>query len=78
MGFADLHSNRLLEDEFKTELRVRVGKYEDLAEVEFHNTSITTGRTNLLCKFHLPIQNIPRAVSFTTIGYKNFIDSSLL
>ena len=34
-----LHLNRLLEDnlEFKTELRVRVVKDEDLAEVEFHN-----------------------------------------
>ena len=60
-----LHLNRLLEDEFKTELRVRVVKDEDLAEVEFHNTSIPTGRTSLLCKFHLPIQNIPRAVSIT-------------
>ena len=60
-----LRLNRLLEDnlEFKTELRVRVVKDEDLAEVEFHNTSTPTGRTSLLCKFHLPIQNIPRAVS---------------
>ncbi|CAH3187071.1 unnamed protein product [Porites lobata] len=52
---------RLSEDEFKTELRVLVLKDEDLAEVEFHNTSIPTGRTSLLCKFHLSIQNIPRA-----------------
>ncbi|XP_073250571.1 uncharacterized protein [Porites lutea] len=61
---------RLLEDnlEFKTELRVRVVKDEDLAEVEFHNTLTPTGRTSLLCKIHLPIQNIPRAVSITTIG----------
>ena len=68
MDFFGLHLNRLSEDEFKTELRVRVRKDEDLAEVEFHNTSIPTGRTSLLCKFHLPIQNIPRAVSITTIG----------
>ena len=62
--------NRLLEDnlEFKTELRVRVVKDEDLAEVEFRNSLPPTGRTSLLCKFHLPIQNIPRAVSITTIG----------
>ena len=60
-----LHLNRLLEDnlEFKTELRVRVVKDEDLAEVEFHNTLTPIGRKSLLCKFHLPIQKIPRAVS---------------
>ena len=68
MDIFGLHSNRLSEDDFTTELRVRVRKDEDLAEVEFHNTSIPTGRTSLLCKFHLPIQNIPRAVSITTIG----------
>jgi len=67
-GYFGLHLNRLLEDEFKTELRVRVRKDEDLAKVEFHNTSIPTGRTSLLCKFYLPIQNIPREVSITTIG----------
>ena len=57
--------NRLLEDnlEFKAELRVRVVKDEDLAEVEFRNTLISTGRRSLLCKIHLPIQNIPLAVS---------------
>ena len=62
-----LHLNRLLEDnlEFKTELRVVVIKDEDLAEVEFHNTLTPTGRMSLLCKFHLPIQNIPRVVSIT-------------
>ena len=45
-----LHLNRLLEEdnlEFKTELRVRVVKDEDLAEVEFHNTLTPTGRTSL-------------------------------
>ena len=68
MDILGLHLNRLLEDEFKTELRVRVGRDEDLAEVEFHNTSIPTGRKSLLCKFYLPIQNIPRPVSITTIG----------
>ena len=68
MDIFGLHLNRLLEDVFKTELRVRVVKDENLAEVEFHNTSIPTGRTSLLCKIHLPIQNIPRAVSITTIG----------
>ncbi|CAH3160966.1 unnamed protein product [Porites lobata] len=52
---------RLLEDEFKTELRVRVVKYEDPAKIEFHNTLTTTGRKSLLCKFHLPIQNVPLA-----------------
>ena len=68
-----LHLNRLLEEdnlEFKTEWRVRVVKDEDLAEVEFHNTLTPTGRTSLLCKFHLPIQKIPRAVSITTIGLR--------
>ena len=70
MDICVLHLNRLLEDnlEFKTELRIRVVKDEDLAEVEFQNTLTPTGRTSLLCKFHLPIQNIPRAVSITTIG----------
>ena len=68
MDIFGLHLNRLLEDEFKTELRVRVRKDEDLAKVEFHNTSVPTGRTSLLCKFYLPIQNIPRAVSITIIG----------
>jgi len=70
MGIFVLQLNRLLEDnlEFKTELRVRVVKDEDLAEVEFRNTLTPTGRTSLLCKFHLPIQNIPREVSITTIG----------
>ena len=70
MGIFVLHLNRLLEDnlEFKTELRVRVVKDKDLAEVEFHNSLTPTGGASLLCKFHLPIQNIPRAVSITTIG----------
>ena len=65
-----LHLNRLSEDnlEFKTELRVRVVNDEDLAIVEFRKTSIPTGRTSLLCRLLLPIQNIPRAVSITTIG----------
>ena len=58
-----LHLNRLLEDEFQTELRVRVVKNEDPAKIEFHNTLTTTGRKSLLCKIHLPIQNIPPAVS---------------
>ena len=58
-----LHLNRLLEDEFQTELRVRVVKNEDPAKIEFHNTLTTTGRKSLLCKIHLPIQNIPLAVS---------------
>ena len=67
MDICGFHLNRLLEDnlEFKTELRVRVVKGKELAKVEFHNTSTPTGRTSLLCKFHLPIQNIPRAVSIT-------------
>ena len=57
--------NRLLEDnlEFKTELRVRVVKDEDLAEIEFHNTLTRAGRKSLLCRIHLPIQNVPLAVS---------------
>ena len=70
MGIFVWRLNRLLEDnlEFKTELRVRVVKEEDLAEVEFRNSLTPTGRISLLCKFYLPIQNIPRAVSITTIG----------
>ena len=70
MGIFVLHLNRLLEDnlEFKTELRVRVVEDKDLAEVEFRNSLTPTGTASLLCKFHLPIQNIPRAVSITTIG----------
>ena len=63
MNIFGLHLNRLLEDEFKTELRVRVVKYKDPAKIEFHNTLTATGRNSLLCKFHLPIQNIPLAVS---------------
>ena len=70
MDICGFHLNRLLENnlEFKTELRVCVVKDEDLARVEFHNTPTPTGRTSLLCTFYLPIQNIPRAVSITTIG----------
>ena len=63
MDIFGLHLNRLLEDEFKTELRVRVVKNEDLAEIEFHNTLTRAGRKSLLCKIHLPIQNVPLAVS---------------
>ena len=63
MDIFGLHLNRLLEDEFKTELRVRVVKNEDLAEIEFHNTLTRAGRKSLLCRIHLPIQNVPLAVS---------------
>ena len=63
MNIFGLHLNRLLKDEFKTELRVRVVKNEDPAEIEFHNTLTPTGRKSLLCKIHLPIQNIPLVVS---------------
>ena len=63
MDIFGLHLNRLSEDEFQTELRVRVVKNEDPAKIEFHNTLTTTGRKSLLCKIHLPIQNIPLAVS---------------
>ena len=63
MDISCLHLNRLLEDEFQTELRVRVVKNEDPAKIEFHNTLTTTGRKSLLCKIHLPIHNIPLAVS---------------
>ena len=63
MDISGLHLNRLLEDEFQTELQVRVVKNEDPAKIEFHNTLTTTGRKSLLCKIHLPIQNIPLAVS---------------
>ena len=70
MGIFVLHLNSLFEDnlEFRGELRVRVVEDKDPAEVEFHNSSTPTGRASLLCKFHLRIQNIPRAVSITTIG----------
>ena len=70
MDICGFHLNRLLEDnlEFKTELLVRFVKDEDLAVVEFRNTSTPTRRNSLLCKFQLVIQNIPRAVSITTIG----------
>ena len=86
MNIFGLHLNRLLEDEFKTELRVRVVKCEDPAKIEFHNTFPTTGRKSLLCKFHLPIQNIPVAVSrfrlqiiklYTLISYHFFIFFSI-
>ena len=88
MNAFGLHLNRLLEDEFKTELRVRVVKYEDPAKIEFHNTLTTTGRKSLLCKFHLPIQNIPLAVSrfrfrfqiiklYTLMSYHFFISVSI-
>ena len=64
-----LHLNRLLEDDvpFKTELRVRLVDDEDLAQVEFRNTLIQTGRTGLLCKLHLllPSPKMPLAVSIT-------------
>ena len=63
MDIFGLHLNRLLEDEFKTELRVRVVKNEDLAEIEFHNTLTRAGRKSLLCRIHLPIQNVRLAVS---------------
>ena len=63
MDIFGLHLNRLLEDEFKTELRVRVVKNENLAEIEFHNTLTRAGRKSLLCRIHLPIQNVPLAVS---------------
>ena len=63
MDIFGLHLNRLLEDEFKTELRVRVVKNEDLAEIEFHNTLTRAGRKSLLCKIQLPIHHIPLAVS---------------
>ena len=63
MDTLGLHLNRLLEDEFQTELRVRVVKNEHPAKIEFHNTLPTTGGKSLLSKIHLPIQNIPPAVS---------------
>ena len=86
MDIFGLHLNRLLEDEFKTELRVRVVKNKDLAEIEFHNTLTTTGRKSLLCKIHLPMQNIPLAVSrfrfhiiklYTLMSYHFFIFVSI-
>ena len=63
MNIFGLHLNRLLEEEFQTELRVRVVENEDPAKIEFHNTLTTTGGKSLLSKIHLPIQNIPLAVS---------------
>ena len=82
------HLNRLLEDEFQTELRVRVVKNEDPAKIEFHNTLTTTGGKSLLCKIHLPIRNIPVAVSrfrfrfqtiklYTLMSYPFFIFVSI-
>ena len=78
-----LHLNRLLKDDipFKTELRVRLVDGEDLARVEFRNTSIHTDRTRLLCKFHLtlPSRKMPRAVSITYyFKLEYFICSNLL
>ena len=64
-----LHFNRLLEGDipFNTELRIRLVDGEDLAQVEFRNTLTHTGRTRLLCKFHLtmPSREMPSAVSVT-------------
>ena len=86
MNIFGLHLNRLLDDEFKTELRVRVVKYEEPAKIEFHNTFTATGRNSLLCKFHLPSQNIPLAVSrfrfqiiklYTLMSYHFFIFVSI-
>ena len=78
-----LHLNRLLKDDikFKTEFRVRLVDDEDLAQVEFRNTSIHTDRMRLLCKFHLtlPSRKMPRAVSITYhFKLEYFICSNLL
>ena len=78
-----LHLNRLLNDDvkFKTELRVLLVDDEDLAQVEFRNTSIHTDRMRLLCKFHLtlPSRKMPRAVSITYhFKLEHFICSDLL
>ena len=64
-----LHLNRLLEDDipFKTEVRVCLVDDEDLAQVEFRNTSTHIDRRGLLCRFYLtlPSRKMPRAVSIT-------------
>ena len=83
MHVSVLHLNRLLKDDikFKTELRVRLVDDEDLAQVEFRNTSIHTDRTRLLCKFHLtlPSREMSRAVSITYyFKLEHFIRSNLL
>ena len=83
MNVSLLHLNRLLKDDikFKTELRVRLVDDEDLAQVEFRNTSIHTDRMRLLCKFHLtlPSRKMPRAVSITYhFKLEHFICSILL
>ena len=83
MHVSVLHLNRLLKDDikFKTELRVRLVDDEDLAQVEFRNTSIHTDRTRLLCKFHLtlPSRKMSRAVSITYyFKLEHFIRSNLL
>ena len=83
MHVSVLHLNRLLKDDikFKTELRVRLVDDEDLAQVEFRNTSIHTDRTRLLCKFHLTLQSrkMSRAVSITYyFKLEPFIRSNLL
>ena len=78
-----LRLNRLLKDNvpFKTELRVLLIDDEDLAQVEFRNTSIHTDRTRLLCKFHLtlPSHKMSRTVSITFyFKLERFIRSKLL
>ena len=83
MNVSLLHLNRLLKDDikFKTELRVRLVDDEDLAQVEFRNTSIHTHTMRLLCKFHLtlPSRKMPRAVSITYhFKLEHFICSNLL
>ena len=83
MNVSVLHLNRLLKEDikFKTELRVRLVDDEDLAQVEFRNTSIHTDRTRLLCKFHLtlPSRKMSRAVSITYyFKLEHFIRSNLL
>ena len=83
MHISLLRLNRLLKDDipFKTELRVLLVDDEDLAQVEFRNTSIHTDRTRLLCKFHLtlPSRKMPRAVSITYhFKLEHFICPNLL
>ena len=83
MYVSPLHLNRLLKDDFpfKTELRVLLVDDEDLAQVEFRNTSIHTDRTRLLCKFHLALPSCKMSRVVSIIYYfklEHFIRSNLL
>ena len=64
--FFNLCLNRLEDFVFKTELRVLLNKYKNLAVVKFWTTLKPTRRKFSLCQMHLDLstQGIDRAVSF--------------